>query len=266
MLLMLISLSHAWGPTSPAIIGSAVAATVLLPMFIWQERRAPAPLIDLDLFRIPAFAGGILAIVLSYAMLYGMFFLMSFALVRGYHHSPLTAGFRLAIIPVTLGIVAPFSGGLHERLGVRTVLLSGMAVCVAALMLLSMALTGMGARVHSVMISLAVFGAGLGMFIAPNNSATMSAVPRERSGEAGGLLNLMRVFGTSVGVAGASAVLSWRLAALTGVGDRTLAAREEAVLGAVSDGLLLLVAFAVIAGATSVLRAPPRTPALKAAA
>jgi hypothetical protein len=45
-----------------------------------------------------------------------------------------------------------------------------------------------------------------------------------------------------------------------------LAAREEAVLGAVNDGLLLLVAFAVIAGATSVLRAPPRSPALKAAA
>jgi hypothetical protein len=72
MLLVLISLSHAWGPTSPAIIGSAVAAAVLLWTFIRQERRAPAPLIDLDLFRIPAFASGILAIVLSYAMLYGI--------------------------------------------------------------------------------------------------------------------------------------------------------------------------------------------------
>ena len=48
MLLMLISLSHAWGPTSPAIIGSAVAAAFLLWTFIRQERRAPAPLIDLD--------------------------------------------------------------------------------------------------------------------------------------------------------------------------------------------------------------------------
>ena len=135
MLLMSISLSHAWGPTSPAIIGSAAAAAILPVMFIRQERRVSAPLINLDLFRIPAFAGGILAIVLSYAMLYGMFFLMSFALVRGYHHSPLAAGLRLAIIPVALGIVAPFSGALHERLGVRTVLLSGMAICVVALVL-----------------------------------------------------------------------------------------------------------------------------------
>jgi MFS family permease len=141
-----------------------------------------------------------------------------------------------------------------------------MAVCVAALMLLSIALTGMGARVHSIMISLAVFGAGLGMFIAPNNSSTMDAAPRARSGEAGGLLNLMRILGTSLGVAAASAILSWRLAVLTGIGDRTLTASEQALLGGVRDGLLLLVAFAVIASVTSALRAPPRAPALKATA
>jgi MFS family permease len=235
-------------------------------MFIRRERRTPEPLVDLDLFRITPFAGGTLAIVLSYAMLYGMFFLMSFALVRGYHASPLAAGLRLAIIPVALGIVAPFSGALHERLGKRTVLLSGMGVCTAALILLSVVLTGTGDSLPRVMVALAVFGTGLGMFIAPNNSATMSAAPRDRSGEAGGLLNLMRVFGTSIGVAGASALLSWRLEALTGVGNRTLAAPEEALFGAVKDGLLLLVGFAIVAGATSVFRAVLRPPALKAVA
>jgi len=76
----------------------------------------------------------------------------------------------------------------------------------------------------------------------------------------------MRIFGMSVGVACASAVLSWRLAVATGIGDRTLAVSEDALLGGVKDGLLLLAAFAVTAGVTSVLRAPPRDPAVKAAA
>ena len=71
------------------------------------------------------------------------------------------------------------------------------------------------------MIALAVFGAGLGMFIAPNNSSTLGAAPGDRASEAGGLLNFMRVFRTSVGVACASAVLSWRLATPTGTGDHT---------------------------------------------
>ena len=166
---------------------------------------------------------------------------------------------------MALGIVAPFSGALHERLGVRTVLLSGMSVCVAALILLSMALTGTGSSVHGVMIALAVFGAGLGMFIAPNNGATLSAAPSDRASEAGGLLNLMRVFGTSVGVACASAVLSWRLAALTGIGHTTLGAPREALLAAVNDGLWLLIAFAAIAGAVSVLRGRPHGPVVKPA-
>ena len=61
-------------------------------------------------------------------------------------------------------------------------------------------------------------------------------------------------------------MLSWRLAVLTGIADRTLTASEQALLGGVKDGLLLLVTFAVVAGVTSVLRAPPPAPALKAAA
>jgi len=103
----------------------------------------------------------------------------------------------------------------------------------------------------------------LGRVHRAHNSTTVSATPRERSGEAGGLLNLMRVFGTSVGVAGASAMLSLAACGADGIGDRTLAAREEAVLGGVNGGLPLLAAFA---GLASVPRAPPRIPALKAVA
>ena len=257
-LLLLISESFTWGPASPAILGCAIAAVALLALFIRQESRTPAPLLDLQLFRNGAFAGGIVAIVVSYALLYGMFFLMSFALVRGYHDSPLTAGLRLAIVPVALGIVAPFSGGLHDRLGARAVLPGGMAICTAAIILLSQQLTGSPSSLLGVMAALAGFGAGLGLFIAPNNSATLSAAPADRHGQAGGLLNLMRIFGTSLGVAAASAMLSWRFDARTGLGDHTMGAPEQGLLGGVADGMWLLVAFAVVAGLTSILRGPKR--------
>ncbi len=208
LLLLAITESARWGPTSPAILGSLTLSVVLLAMFIRQEHRAPAPLIDLTLFRSISFATGIVGVVLSYAMLYAILFLMSFAFIRGFHDTPLAAGMRLAIVPLALGIVAPFTGWLQDRLGVRTVLCCGMAVCVAGLLLLSDALTGTAGNLTGAMVALGVYGAGLGLFIAPNNSATMSAAPRERSGQAGGLLNLLRMFGTSLGVAGAAALLS----------------------------------------------------------
>ncbi len=50
-LLIVISESYAWGPTSPAILGAAAGAPLLLAAFIRHESRTPAPLIDLDLFR-----------------------------------------------------------------------------------------------------------------------------------------------------------------------------------------------------------------------
>ncbi len=254
--LMAITESNAWGLLSAWTIACVSVALALIAAFVWRERTTPAPLIDLSLFRRPAFSGGCIAAILSYAMLYGMFFAMAFALVRGYHDQPLAAGLRLTIIPIALGLVAPFSGALYER-HPRLVMGAGMAICVAAVLALVRLLTGTSGSLPGVMLALAVFGAGLGVFIAPNNSATVSAAPTDKSGEAGGLLNLMRMFGTGLGVAAASSVLSWRLQLATGVGEHTVAASEQALLAAIGDVLLMLAAFAVIAATASQLRTRP---------
>lgn len=256
-LLLTISESAAWGLASPLLRASGAAAVILLAGFIRRQLRAPAPLLNLGLFRAPAFAGGVLAIVLSYALLYGMFFLMSFALVRGYGDQPLAAGVRLAIVPVLLGIIAPFTGALQARLGLRVLLLGGMAACCAALILLTRVMDGTPASLGPVMAALGLFGAGLGLFIAPNNSATMSAAPAARSGQAGGLLNLARMLGTSLGVACASALLAWRLHVYTGAVDTTRNLAERHLLSAIADGLWLLVAFALVAGLMGILRGRP---------
>ncbi len=262
LLLLSITESVRWGPMSPAILGSLTLSVILLAMFIRQEHRAPAPLIDLTLFRNISFATGIVGVVLSYAMLYAILFLMSFAFIRGFHDTPLAAGLRLAIVPLALGIVAPFTGWLQDRLGVRTVLFCGMAVCIAGLLLLSDALSGSASDLTGAMVALGIYGAGLGLFIAPNNSATMSAAPRERSGQAGGLLNLLRMFGTSLGVAGAAALLSSRLAVKTGSGAQTLGMPDTILFDGISEVLQLLIAAAIVAGLTSLLvRLPPPAPA-----
>ena len=251
--MLAISKLNAWGALSPGVLGCVAAAMLFFAAFIWQERRTPAPLIQLGLFRSPAFSGGTIAILLSYALLYGMFFVMSFALVRGYHEAPLTAGLRLAILPVALGIVAPFSGGLAKRRPFQ-VMAGGMALCVAALLSLRWSMTGSPDSLVAVMVALAVYGAGLGLFIAPNNTATLNAAPAEHSGKAGGLLNLMRAFGTATGVATAAALLAWRLELATGLHERTVAANEAALLGAAGDVMLLLIAYAALAAAASSLR------------
>ena len=188
---------------------------------------------------------------------------MSFALIRGYHDTPLAAGLRLTIVPVALGIVAPLAGVLsdsHPRLAT----LGGMALCAVSALALTRLFDGAPGGLPAVMAALAAFGVGLGLYIAPNNSATIGAAPPDKSGVAGGLLNLLRVFGAGLGVATASAALAFRLEALTGLHEATTSAPEAALLAAVSDVLLMLAAFAAVAALMAVIGNKPKTDARKA--
>jgi hypothetical protein len=93
----------------------------------------------------------------------------------------------------------PPPGALYDRLGPRLLTVSGMLICVGALALLFAVLDGAPGILPPVMLALALFGLGQGLFISPNNSAIMGAAPASLTGETGGLLNVMRCCGISVG-------------------------------------------------------------------
>jgi MFS family permease len=158
-----------------------------------------------------------------------------------------------------LGLVAPLGGALYDRLGARLLTASGMLICVIGLALLFAVMNGTPASLSLVMLALAIFGVGQGLFISPNNSAIMAAAPASLTGEAGGLLNVMRSLGISIGVAAASSLLAWRLAVLTGSGHNTLAAEGRHLLAAGHDVIILLGGCVTVAGALSLTRTSPRS-------
>jgi EmrB/QacA subfamily drug resistance transporter len=247
----------ALGLTSPVLLGSVVAAIVLLFLFVGQESKTKSPLVDLALLKGPAFLAGALACALSYAMLYGMFFLASFALVNGYEDSAIVAGLKLAIIPISIGIVAPIAGSLADWMGARLLSVAGMALCFVALILLTVVAMEPAPNLWLGFFGLVAFGIGLGVFIAPNNHATINAVPANLAGVAGATLNLTRILGTVVGVASASAMLSWRIQVARGSIERRLASfSPHHFIEAVAAGLIMLAVFALIAGAVSLIRKP----------
>ncbi|HRI14424.1 MAG TPA: DHA2 family efflux MFS transporter permease subunit [Verrucomicrobiota bacterium] len=255
-LLLVLSEGHTWGFLSWKTTSVVLAAGLLLAGFVRREQRATAPLVRLSLLGRRDFAAGIVGITLSYGMLYGMFFLMSFALIRGGHLPPLEAGLHLAILPVALGLAAPVSGFLSERLGSRSLQVFGMIGCAAGLLLMNRVLEGSGNNRLAMIIALALFGAGLGLFISPNNSATLSAAPTAEAAVAGGLLNLFRVLGTSVGVAAASSMLSWRLDSAIGPVASLSLVPADVLFQASAQSLFLLLGFALVAALCSLIRAP----------
>lgn len=242
---------HALGPRSPILIACLLIGVACALLFVRTEHRTAAPLLDLKLLAKPAFLLGNTANFVSYATLFGVFFLVPFALVRLYQDSALAAGLRLSILPVALGLVAPLGGTLYDRLGARLPTCLGMAICVAGLAALYVFLDGVPASLWLVTLSLAVIGVGQGLFISPNSSAIMSAAPAGETGQAGSVLNVMRMLGMSTGIAGASTLLSLSLGSSSG---STVGLPPAALVAASRDVIVLLACLAALAGLISLIR------------
>ncbi|MBS9478374.1 MFS transporter [Ancylobacter radicis] len=250
LILIVAVLNHvaSWGLGSPATLGSLAMAALLLGLLVRRERLFPAPLIDPALFASPAFCSAAAGVALGYALLFGMFFLMSFAQGHGFGEPPGTAGLHLAIIPVAIGLTAPFSNTLKERLGGRWIGPAGMALSLLAVALLLSTLGRVEDHRLFDAVAYALFGAGLGLFIAPNNQVAIAAVPPALAGPAGSLLNLMRALGTSLGVAGSATMLALNLEGPDGATRDWLSSSGADMLIAVRHSLPLLGAIALLAG------------------
>lgn len=244
-LLLALNQGHAWGWTSPAVLGCLAIGLVLLGLFGAIERRVPSPMLDLDLFRRRAFSAPVLSAVLNYMSVSTTFFLVPFYLIQGRGMSPAQAGVILAAQPIVMALTASFSGALSDRVGSRLPATLGMAVLSAGLFLLARA--GEATPLAYVAGALAIIGLGIGLFTSPNSSAMMGAVPSERRGVASGILATARTLGNVLGIGVAGAIFSTVLAAAGGGG-------AAAVVEAVSAGLAVAAAVALLGAITSASR------------
>ena len=214
---------------------------VLVIAAVARQRRAPGSVIDAALVRVPAFVAGVSAALLSYVVLFGCLVAVPFFLEKSLHVGPAAAGLELSALPVALALVAPLGGAIRDRVGPRVPTAFGMLLTAGGMALLAVSAT----RTDLTVAALAIAGAGMGLFVAANNAATMFAAPEQRAGAAGGLLNMARGLGTALGVALTSLVFA------SGRGITSVA--------------LVLVAVAILAGIISVTWSSPVVRAASAA-
>jgi hypothetical protein len=119
------------------------------------------------------------------------------------------------------------------------------------------ALSGAQDSLPMVMTALAIYGVGMGVYIASNNNETMAAAPVEKSATAGGLLNLLRIFGGGVGVAVSAALLAWRLESAVGIHAQTSQATPSMLLSAVDAVLLFIAVLGAVGAVTALIHDKP---------
>lgn len=247
-----------------ATLGRAVALTAVCAaaavLFVRAERRAPEPLMDLQLFREPIFTGGTLAVLFAFVALQSITLLVPYYLHDLGRIEMSTVGMILLASPLSLSVTAPFAGRLSDRIGPRLPATLGMLITAAGYGSLGF-IAGQVPSPLVVMGHLFAIGVGMGLFMAPNNAAVMGTVPRERLGIAGGVIATMRNLGASAGGAMTSVLFSAVFLGIAGIGYGADAARAHpaAMIGAFRAALLLGAAACLAAAALSALT--PRRPA-----
>ena len=243
-LVFAISQGNHLGWTSPPILLVLAAAAGLGTAFVVRESRARHPMVDLTLFRRRRFTAGVASSLLAFLVLFGVLVVVPFYLERGLGFGTIRTGLELMVMPVALGLVAPFSGRMADTLGVRLPAVTGLVMTGTGLALLAL----LRPSTPGFLLLLAVVGAGLGLFTSPNNAGIMAAVPPQQSGLASGLLNMSRGLGTAMGLAVAAAVFS----ALGGDGGLPATVRSAvSVTFFVLAGVALLAAAVAATGCSS---------------
>jgi EmrB/QacA subfamily drug resistance transporter len=200
VLVFAIVKSQAYGWGSARTIGLLGAGVAILAVFVAIERRSPAPLMRLSIFRIRTLAVADLVLLLVGSGLFGMFFFASLYVQEILGYSPLRAG--LAFLPVTAGIVigAGIAQQLIRRLGVRNVAVVGVAIAAAGLAVLTQ-LPVHGSYLGNLLSGLFPMSIGMGLAFVPITLLGTGAVTGADAGLASGLFNTAQQVGGSLGLA-----------------------------------------------------------------
>ncbi len=196
-----------WG--SFEVLATLIAGAAAIVGFVVWERRAPSPMIPVELFRRRGFATANAVSFFMYAGLFGALFLMTQLLQFALGHSPLVAGVMLLPWTAAPGIVSPIAGGLADRYGNRPFMTAGLALQTIGLGWIA-AVASSGMSYLQLGLALGVAGIGIGLVFPTVANAVLASVPLPEAGVASGTNSTMRELGGVLGVAILAAVFARR--------------------------------------------------------
>ncbi|HEY2988177.1 MAG TPA: MFS transporter [Candidatus Binatia bacterium] len=225
-----------------------------LALFVFFERRAPEPLLDLSLFRKRLFAAGIVSLGLVSLSQTAIFFLLPFYLQGILSLSPTQVGLTLIFYSVVIVFVAPIGGSLSDRFGSRLLCTVGCACTFVSI--LAMARLGPDSSRMGVIIPLMGMGLGWALFASPNLSALFGSVAADRLGAVGGATVTAANMANAMGIALASMLfvrwLDWNGVAATGAANyKEWSQAPDAYLSAFHNSWMVFAAVAMLAVVTS---------------
>jgi DHA2 family multidrug resistance protein-like MFS transporter len=187
------------GQSAWFVSGALAVSVAVGVVFVRRQLTLRAPMLPVDLFRLPVFALSSVAAVCSHAS--QMIALISLPFYFQYVHgmTPIEIGLLITPWPAALVVMAPISGRLADHYSAGILGGIGLSVMTAGLLLV---LLMPGDASHlDVAWRLAICGLGLGFFQTPNNRLLIGSAPPNRAGAGSGILSTSRLLGQTTGSA-----------------------------------------------------------------
>nr|WP_274382636.1 MFS transporter [Methylorubrum extorquens] len=198
--LLIVGLDAFADPDTRGLAVAAITASVGVGIvFVRTQIRLAAPLLPLDLLRIPAFALSMVASICSFAAQMIAYVALPFYFHDALGFSETRTGFLMTPWPLAIAAMSPFAGRLADR--VPPGLLGSLGLVLLAFGMAALALLPEAPATLDIVWRLTLSGIGFGLFQSPNNKVIITSAPRERSGGASGMQASARLVGQSLGAA-----------------------------------------------------------------
>jgi len=192
------------GWSSGLIVGCLAGSAVFLALFLLAQWREEQPMLDLRLFRKPAFTGAQVAAFTLSAGPFALFLYLTLYLQTVLGFSPLATGVRFLPVTLLAFVCAPIAGKLSAQVPVRYLIAGGLGLCTLALVLMHGLDAGSGWT--TLLPGFLVLGAGIGFVNAPLASTAVGVVPPRQAGTSAGTNNTFRQVGIATGIAALGAI------------------------------------------------------------
>ncbi|MEU6090400.1 MFS transporter [Streptomyces sp. NPDC047085] len=236
------------GWTDWKVLSSFVVAAVLLVSFVSVERRSPAPLVPMRLFRTRSVVAGSLGEFLTAAMMMPIFFLLPLWMQGVLGYSPLQTGLAYLPVSIALLVLAPVASQLIGKTGPRGMYLVGTVAFAVVVVMLTRLPVHHGYWGYLLPVT-AVFGVGLVLCLIPTPVVGTSQATDEDSGSTSALLNASTQLGAAFGIAVAVTVMNNRMTDVA----KTGAHHDVVLVEGLQSGFTVLLVFLVLSIANGVI-------------
>jgi EmrB/QacA subfamily drug resistance transporter len=199
-LVFAITQANDYGWTSAATIGVFALSGVLLAGFLVWETRVTDPLMPFSIFRLRTLTGANVAGLILGTATYSMFLMLTLYMQQVLGYSAMQTGVAYLAVAGTAIFWSFLAANLVTRIGVKPVLVAGMAFLTAGVAYFTQVSVG-GSYVADLLPGFLLISIGLGFSFVPISIAALAGVQPSEAGLASGLINTSQQIGGALGVA-----------------------------------------------------------------